>query len=67
MDVFNFMKDRHINVEEIFQQTPSPNLDLDKGFKQLKYDTEKQVRLWRDIASLEMYIGKNLTPRKQGI
>lgn len=38
-------------------------MDLDKGFKQLKHDTEKQIRQWWDIVSLEMYIGKNLTPR----
>lgn len=63
MDVFNFMKGRQTNIEDIFQQTPSPNLDLERGFKQLQYDMEKQIRLWWDIASFEVYISRNLTPR----
>lgn len=49
MDVFDFMKECHINIEEFFQQTPSPNLDLERGFKQLQFDMEKQIRLWWDI------------------
>lgn len=64
MDVFNFMKGRQINVEELFQQAPSPNVDLERGFKQLQYDMEKQIRLWWDMASFEMCIGKDLTPRR---
>lgn len=65
MNVFNFMQSRQTNLEEIFQQKPSPNLDLERGFKQLQYDTEKQICLWWDIASFEIYNGKNLTPRRQ--
>lgn len=64
MDVFNFLKGHQINIEEVFQQAPSPNLDLERGFKQLQSDMEKQVRLCWDIASFEMYITKNLTPKR---
>lgn len=58
------MKGRQINIEEIFQKALSPNLDLEIGFKQLQSDMEKQVRLWWDIASFDLYIEKNLTPRR---
>ena len=64
MDVFNFMQSRQTNIEEIFQQQPSPNVDLDRSFKQLQFNMEKQIRAWWDIASFEMYILKNQTPRR---
>lgn len=64
MDVFDFMKERHINLEDIFQDTPSPNIDLERGFKELQFDMEKQIRLWWAIASFELYISKKLTPRR---
>lgn len=58
MDVFDFMKGITFDLEEVFQSNPTPNVDLDRGFKELQHDMEKQIRIWWDIASLEAYIKK---------
>lgn len=64
LDIFDFMKVRNVDLDECFQLHTKINSDLEKGFKQLQHDIEKQIKLWWDKASLEMYITKNLTPRR---
>lgn len=65
MDIFGYMGNRNINLTGIFSQEQVNNIqDMTSLFKQLKHLLEKQLRVWWDIATLETYIGENMTPRR---
>lgn len=64
MDIFKYINNRTINLSEIFNQEQVFKQDIDSLFKQLRHCMEKQLRVWWDIAILEMYIAEKMTPRR---
>lgn len=42
------------------------NVDLDHNFKQIKNTLDKQIRVWRDITTLEKKIQGRIIPRRLG-
>lgn len=65
MDIFGYMSNRNIDLTGIFSQQQVNNTqDMNGLFKQLRHSLEKQLRVWWDIATLETYIGENMTPRR---
>lgn len=64
MEIFNFMENRSIVLEEIFTTNPSNDTgDLDSIFRKFGHLMEKKVSLWWDIATHERYIKDNIIPR----
>lgn len=65
MDIFKYLNNRNINLTEVFNQEHVVNKkDMDSLFKQLRHTIEKQIRVWWDIATIEMYITEKITPRR---
>ena len=65
MDIFGYMSNRQIDVGGIFSQEDITNRqDMQGLMKSFRHTMEKQLRVWWDIASLEMYIKEKITPRR---
>lgn len=59
------MDKRTIDLDEVFSSTKQiRGIDLKTNFKQLKYLMEKQIQIWWDINTLELYIKERITPRR---
>lgn len=65
MDVFTFMENRNINLDEIFNSlNKTRNTDLESMIKKLGHLMEKKVNLWWDTNTFERYLRENITPRR---
>lgn len=65
MDIFGYLNTRNIDIEAIFsQEQVTNNKDMHGLLKQLKHTLEKQLRVWWDISTLEMYVMEKITPRR---
>lgn len=65
MDIFGYMNTRNIDIEAIFsREQVTSNQDMHGLLKQLKHTLEKQLRVWWDISTLEMYVTEKITPRR---
>lgn len=63
--LFRYLNNRNINLTEVFnQEQVAIRQDIDSLFKHLKHNIEKQIRVWWDIATIEMYITEKITPRR---
>lgn len=66
MDVFQFLEQRTVKIDEIFSREvpPEPANDLFHVFRKLGHLFEKKVKVWWDITTFEQYISAKLTPRR---
>lgn len=65
MDIFNFMENRTVVLEEVFTTNNSSDTgDLDTNFRKFGHLMEKKVSLWWDITTHEQYIKEKTVPRR---
>lgn len=57
MDIFGYMNNRNVDIGGIFSQELVTNT-------QDMHSLMKQLRVWWDIATLEMYVSEKMTPRR---
>lgn len=59
------MQSRNISVGELFDKNSGERIpNIEGWFKQIKHAKQKQLRVWWDIATLEIYIAAQITPRR---
>lgn len=65
MDLFTFMENRNVNLDEVFNpQNKTRNMDLESVVRKLGHLMEKKANLWWDTNTFERYIRENIVPRR---
>lgn len=65
MEIFTFLDQRQVNLEEIFNAQPkTDNHNIESLMRKLGHNMEKQVNLWWDIHTFEQYLKENIVPRR---
>ena len=65
MEVFRFLENREIDMENIFEKPEeNPAGNIENSFRKMGHLMEKKINAWWDIATHEKYIKDRLIPRR---
>lgn len=65
MEVFRFLENRTIDLDNIFEKQETNNVgDIENCFRKMAHLMEKKINAWWNIATHEKYIKDKLVPRR---